>query len=203
MKKLLLLAGIGMLVSFTSLVETLSKKERKFAASHLKDTKNELLKSVKGLSDAQLNFKPAADKWSVKECVFHLAISETGIWQLVEATLKAPANPEKRVEIKMTDEKLLAGLSNRTNKIKTMEPFEPQNGKWANVDEALNALQEGRTKLIDYIKNTNEDMRSHIATQTPLGPLDAYQLVLLISSHTNRHMQQINEVKATPGFPAN
>lgn len=31
--------------------------------------------------------------------------------------------------------------------------------------------------------------------------VDAYQLILLISAHTNRHVQQINDVKADAGFP--
>ena len=43
-------------------------------------------------------------------------------------------------------------------------------------------------------------MRNHVG-QTPMGALDAYQIVLMISSHTNRHVQQINEVKADPNFP--
>ncbi len=37
---------------------------------------------------------------------------------------------------------------------------------------------------------------------TPLGrKLDAYQWVLLISAHCERHMKQIEEVKADPNFP--
>lgn len=201
MKKLVVLAGIAMLVSFSSPVETLTEKERKFATSNLKATKAALMKSVNGLSEAQLNFKPAADKWSVKECVFHLAISEAALWQWVEGTMKAPPNPEKRSEIKMTDEQVIAGTSSRANKVKTFETLEPQTAKWANADEALDALKEGRAILVDYVKNTDGDMRNHVAMQTPMGPLDAYQLVLLISSHTDRHMQQINEVKADPNFP--
>lgn len=163
MKKLLLFAGITMLVSFYAPVETLSKKERKFAASQLKTTKNELIKSVKGLSDAQLNFKQAPDKWSVKECVYHIALSETNLWQWVDGTLKAPANPDKRSDIKMTDEQVIAGVSGRTTKVKTFEALEPQSAKWANADEALNAFKEGRAKLIDYVKKTDDDMRSHVA----------------------------------------
>ncbi|MEO6734223.1 MAG: DinB family protein [Ferruginibacter sp.] len=203
MKQLLFLAGIILLASFSAPVDTLSKKERKFAASHLKSTKNDLIKSVKGMTDAQLNFKPSADKWSVKECVFHLALSENNLWQWTEGTLKAPANPEKRAEIKMTDEQVLAGVSSREHKIKTSETFEPKNAKWATVDEALGSLKEGREKLIDYMKNTTEDMRNHVATETPMGALDAYQLVLLLSAHTTRHMQQINELKGHPDFPKN
>ena len=59
----------------------ISSKERKFSANLMKDTKTELIKSVKGLSEAQLDYKAAPDKWSVKECVYHIAISEKNLWQ--------------------------------------------------------------------------------------------------------------------------
>lgn len=201
MKKLCLLFIIAAFSGFYSPDSPLTKKERKFAANHLKETRNDLAKTVEGLSEAQLNFKPAPDRWSIKECVYHLAISETAIWQWIDATIKAPANPEKRADIKMTDEQVLQGIANREHKIKTSEAFEPKNAKWANVDEALKDMKENRKKAIDYINTTNEELRNHVATETPLGALDAYQLVLLLSQHTNRHMQQINEVKADPNFP--
>ena len=203
MKKLLSLAGIALLFSFSFPVETLTEKERKFASSHLENTHAELMKSVKGLSDAQLNFKPAADKWSVKECAFHLTMAEASLRQWVESALKAPANPEKRSEIKMSDDQVIAGLSSRENKVKTYDFLEPRNGKWANADEAMITLEKDRTSLIDFVKNTDKDLRNHVAMETPLGPLDTYQLVLFISSHTTRHMKQIDEVKADPNFPKN
>jgi hypothetical protein len=182
---------------------SLSKKERKFIVHHLKETKADFLKSVKDLSEAQLNFKPAADKWSVKECAQHLALAEAGLWQWAEMTLKQPANPEKRAEIKMTDDAMLKGVTNRAQKAQAPENFQPKNAKWATLDETLTAYKEQRMKLIDYMKNTTEDMRGHIAVETPFGPIDSYQIVLLISAHSNRHTQQINEVKANPDFPKN
>jgi DinB superfamily len=182
---------------------SLSKKERKFIVHHLKETKADFLKSVKNLSEAQLNFKPAPDKWSVKECAQHLALAEAGLWQWAEMTLKQTANPDKRTEIKMTDEDMLKGVTNRAQKAQYPENFQPKNAKWATIDETLNAFKEQRGKLIDNIKNTTEDMRGHIAAETPFGPIDAYQIVLLISAHSSRHTQQINEVKANPDFPKN
>jgi len=201
MKKFLLFSSIVMLASFYAPVETLSKKERKMATAHLKTTQKEVMKSIKGLSEAQLNFKSAPDRWSVKECMYHIALSENNLWQWVDGTLKAPANPDKRADIKMTDEQVIAGVSSRATKAKTFEALEPKSAKWANTDEALAAFLEGRSKLINYVKNTSDDMRNHVAMQSPVGALDAYQLILLISSHTNRHVQQINEVKADVGFP--
>ena len=86
---------------------SINKQERKAAISLMKDTKADVLRSVKGLSEAQLNFKTAPDKWSVRECMYHIAISEKNLWDMMEAAMKAPANPEKRSEIKMTDEQLI------------------------------------------------------------------------------------------------
>ncbi len=179
---------------------SLSKKERKSAISLMKDTKADVLKSVKGLSAAQLNFKAAPDKWSVKECMYHIAISEKNLWDLMEATMKAQANPEKRSEMKMTDEQLVKMMEDRSFKVKTVAAFEPVNTPYKSLDEALEAFKTRRADHIKYMKSTTEDMRNHVA-QMPFGWLDCYQLCLMVASHSNRHTQQINEVKADPAFP--
>ena len=179
----------------------ISKKERKFAADHMKESKSDVSKSVKGLSEAQLNFRAGTDKWTIKECVYHIAISEKNIWSMMfEPTLKAAANPEKRSEIKMTDEQLVKTLEDRSFKVKTNEKFEPKNTPYKSLDEALADFKAARTEHIKYIKHTTEDLRNHVA-QTPLGWVDCYQITLFISAHTNRHLQQIEEVKADPNFP--
>ena len=178
-----------------------SKQERKTAVNLMKDTKTEVLKSVKGLSEAQLNFKQAADKWSVKECMYHIAISEKNLWDMMEGAMKAPANPEKRSEMKMTDEQLIKMMEDRSFKVKTVAPFEPVNTPYKSLDEAVEAFKGMRAEHIKYMKSTTEDMRNHVV-QMPFGWLDCYQLCLMMASHSNRHMQQINEVKADPNFPS-
>lgn len=201
MKKLFLLAAVATLVSFYAPVEPLSKKERKLAVSNLKASKQDLIKAVKGLSEEQLNFKPAEDKWSVKECVYHIALSEANLRQWIDGTVKAPANPEKKADIKVTDDQVMKGISDRSNKVKTFEALEPKSAKWSTMEEALKDFGTNRESLIDYVKTTQDDLRGHITPQTPMGPLDAYQLILFLSSHSTRHILQINEVKADPGFP--
>src|SRR5438552_19117656 len=112
---LLVITGLAGTLKDTSL----SEKERKTATSLLKDTKADVLKSVKGLSDAQLNFKAAPDRWSVKECMYHIAISEKNLWDMLEGSMKTAANPEKRSEIKVTDDQLIKMMEDRSNKVKT------------------------------------------------------------------------------------
>jgi uncharacterized damage-inducible protein DinB len=198
MKQLFLLPLVA-IMAFAS-PTALTKKERKFARENLKDTKKELVKTVKGLSEAQLKFKPAENRWSVEECVKHIAAAELLLWQTVENGLKQPANPEKRSEIKMSDEQLLKGIKDRSSKFQAPEPIQPKNTTFQSTEEALSAFRTNRDKLIEYMKNTQEDMRNHVIN-FPVGMMDAYQLVLLVSAHSSRHTDQIKEVMADPNFP--
>jgi hypothetical protein len=180
--------------------DILSKKERKSAAEHMKNTKAELQEAIKGLTAAQLDYKISADKWSVKECVYHIAISEKNLWAMLETSMKAGPTPEKKKDLKVTDEQVIKMIEDRTTKVKTIASFEPQNTPYKSLDEAMNDFKVARASHIKYIKATSEDLRNHFV-QMPFGLLDCYQLCLMISSHTNRHTQQLKEVKADPGFP--
>ncbi len=199
MKRLFLLASAIMMLSFL-VVDPISKKERSYASKLLKETEKAVKGQIKGLSEAQLKFKPAPDRWSIEECVKHIAASEEMFWQMMEGTVKSPANPEKRGEIGMTDDQLIQKIEDRSTKVKTNEKLMPENLKYKDTDEAFESFKKDRDKLVEYVKDTKDELRNHVAT-TPVGMLDSYQLILFTAAHTNRHTQQIIEIKADPGFP--
>ena len=180
---------------------TISKDERKTAVSLMKDTYKVAIGATKGLSEDQLNYKAAPDKWSVQECFFHIAAAEKLLWTMFESAMKAPANPEKRTEIKVTDEQVIKMVEDRTKKAQAPEPIQPKNTGYTSLAEALIDFENNRMAHIKYMKNTTEDLRNHVV-QLPVGWIDCYQLYLFIAGHSNRHTQQINEVKANTGFPA-
>jgi DinB superfamily len=194
---LLVITGLAGTITSTSL----TSKERKFAANHLKDTKINVVKSVKSLSPSQFNFKAAADKWSIKECVFHIVLTERNLWGIVDAAMKHPANPDKRIEIKLTDDRVIAMVEDRSKKFKTSKSLEPKEATFNTVDEALESFKSSRTEHIKYLKTTTEDLRNHVI-RLPIGWIDCYQACLFMSAHSNRHMQQIEEVKANANFPS-
>ena len=180
--------------------DVISKKERKFAADHMKNTKAEAQDALKGLSLAQLTYKATPESWSVQECVYHIALSEKTLWEMIEKSMKAGPTPEKKKDAKMSDAEVIKRNEDRTNKRKTFPILEPQAASYKSLDEAMNDFKTGRAAHIKYIKATSEDLRNHFV-QMPFGLIDCYQLCLFISAHTNRHVQQINELKADPGFP--
>ena len=193
---LLVITGLAGTINDSSL----SKKERKYAISLMRETRDGAIKSTRGLSDAQLNYKATPEKWSVKECMYHIAGAEKLLWSLFENSMKGPANPEKRSEIKVTDDQLVKMIENRTVKAQAPEPIQPKNTGFNTLDDALEDFKKNRLDHIKYLKNSTEDLRNHVL-QMPFGWIDCYQLSLMIAAHSNRHTQQINEVKANPGFP--
>lgn len=195
---LLVITGIAGTVSENALTKT----ERKYAAGLMKDTYKDILKSTKGLSEAQLNFKAAPDRWSVKECMYHIASAEKMLWEMFETSMKASANPEKRSEIKLTDEQVVKMVEDRSRKATAPEPMQPKNTGYASMEAAMAEFKSNRLEHIKYIKNSTEDLRNHVI-QVPFGWIDGYQFYLFIAAHSNRHTQQMNEVKASSGFPAN
>lgn len=202
MKKTVFFAVIVAAFAFIAPNDPLTKKERKEAIQLLKSTEKDLLQEVKGLSEAQLKYKPAPDRWSIEECVIHIAATEKLLWQATDAGIKQPANPEKRSEIKMTDEQLITGIGDRSQKRQTSDNLKPENSTFKSMNEALESLKSSREMLTDYIKSTPEDLRNHVLTM-PFGSVDSYQMFLFIAAHNTRHTRQIMEVKADPGFPKN
>ncbi len=179
--------------------EPISKSDREFGASVLNAGRKLFLDSLAGLSDAQANFKPAPDKWSIAEVAEHVALSETFIFQASEAAMKSPAR-EKLADPSKLDQKILAALPNRTVKATAPEPLRPQN-HFKSLPETVAAFKTSRDAHIKYVEETQDALREHFYKHSAFGDLDAFEWILYISAHTDRHVAQILEVKASPEFP--
>jgi hypothetical protein len=202
MLKLVVLIPALLLLNFTSLETGITKAERKVAIDYLKQTKADLLKSIKGLSEEQLNFKASPESWSVAECVEHIAISETNLFGMIQGTLKEESNPAKRSEVKITDDGIYNAIVDRSYKVQTQEAFKPT-GKFGSHDATIKEFVSKRDANIKYTETTEDDLRNHFFTfpVAALGTVDSYQLIIFMAGHAKRHTLQIEEVKANPAFP--
>ncbi len=191
--------GVALIGSLAIAQATLTDEERSKAMEHLKTTNAELLKTVKGLSEAQLNYKPTEDAWSIANCVEHIAISENNIFGIVQMTLQNDPDPSLRSEVKMSDDQVIGLIQSREQKIKTRPEFEPT-GKFGDYKGSLSEFKNKRKENMKFVKSSQDDLRNRYF-DFPFGKVDAYQVVLFMSGHTKRHTDQIKEVMADAGFP--
>jgi hypothetical protein len=179
--------------------ESLTKAERERLVNHLQKTRQFLLDEVAGLSEAQANFKPAEDRWSIAECAEHITLSEDFLRGAVGQAMQAPAAPERKEELKGKEDQVLQFVTDRSQKFQAPEPLRPT-GRWDSLEATIEVFKASRKKTLDYAHSTPEDLRSHIVA-FPTGDMDAYQFLLFLSGHTERHTLQIQEVKAHSDFP--
>jgi uncharacterized damage-inducible protein DinB len=181
----------------------LTATERESALQQFQATRDNFLKSIAGLSQKQWAFKPAPDRWSVAEVAEHIAVSESTLFGLVQRRImQSPAAPEKREQVKGKDQLILERMPDRSHKAQAPEFLRPT-GRWATEAELTKAFEDSRNTTMDYIRTTNDDLRDHFFDHQVFGTLDGYQWLLLISAHSARHTEQIEEVKADPNFPKN
>lgn len=179
----------------------LTPEEREFALKQYETTRDNFLKSISGLSQKQWTFKPAPDRWSVAEVAEHITVSESTIMGLIQKQIMtSPADPAKRAEVKGKDQIILQRMPDRSHKAQAPEMLRPT-GRWATETDLVKVFEDSRKANMDYIRTTNDDLRDHFYTHPAFGLLDGYQWLLLLSSHSARHTEQIEEVKADPNFP--
>ena len=174
--------------------------ERSYLVDQLVQTKKDMLASIKGLSAEQWRFKPAPNVWSVAECAEHIILAEDYLGGFAQQLLKTPAVERPEKSNSEADRKLFAAVEDRSHKATAPEPITPT-GKFATPEDAAREFTQRRDKNIAYVKSTSDELRAHVAKGTPLGDADAYQLLLLMASHSGRHTAQIREVEANAAYP--
>ncbi|HKH99847.1 MAG TPA: DinB family protein [Candidatus Sulfotelmatobacter sp.] len=200
MKRVSLLCSIVVFSSALAFGQTLTQADRDKGVQYLQQTRDGVVEAVKGLSEAQLKFKPGPDRWSVAETLEHIALAEDFIFQnTTDKIMKAPAGVASRDTAKI-DAGVLAMIPDRSHKAQAPPPLVPT-GRWTET-ESLEHFLKSRAKTIEFLQTT-PDLRQHVA-DSPLGqPLDAYEWLLFIAAHSERHTKQILEVKADANFPKN
>jgi DinB superfamily len=189
-----------MLAPVATINAEITPQERDRIVKYLSTTGDQVIFEAANLVEAQWTFKPAPDRWSVGEVVEHLALAENMLFELQQKTAGgAPATPEQLAATKGKDETIVKVIPDRTQKAQAPEPLQPA-AKLGAQAAVMNTFRERRRKTVEYAGKTKDDLRARV-TDSPLGPLDAYQWLLVMGAHAERHLAQIREVKADPKFP--
>lgn len=179
--------------------QQVTQAEKDKALQYLQATKAKLIEATKGLSEAQWNFKTSPDRWSVAQVMEHIAASEDFIRDglIKDKVMSSPAGQPDR-DVKRIDEAVLLMIPDRTHKAQAPDPLQPRN-RFGSPDGSLRHFLESRAMTEQFLETT-PGLRNHVM-DGPVGKMDAYEFVLFIAAHSERHTKQILEVKADPNFP--
>jgi hypothetical protein len=189
---LVLLAIVVSASTFTS-ARAITAIERQRLVAHLEMTAGWLIDEVSGLSPKQLAFHPSPDSWSILEVLDHLVVVGPIYWQDLQTSLKAPPG---RASLSSDADILWYGID-RTSREKAI-PGEVPKGETRTLAATLDAYRRSHARLLEFARTTTDDLRAHFVVRQGC---DAYQWALLISTHEQRHVQQIREIKRHPSFP--
>jgi len=171
-----------------------SSLERQRLVAHFEMTESWLVDEVSHLSPAQLKFRPSPGSWSILDCVEHLDLSEPEYWRMLKKVMAAP--PSKDESPSEDVDRLWYGID-RTERTKTV-PAETPQSRFTELAPALAEFRALRKTMLQYVRTSKDDWRHHLV---PDWDRDAYQWLLMISAHSQRHILQIREIKHDPHFP--
>lgn len=178
-----------------------TEEDRQTLIEGLEQSRINLLNAVEGLSDAEWYFKEDASSWSIAEIVEHLGLQQDMHFREVYVLSKNPPHPEYVDQVSGNIEIILSYESDTTKGRATWN-VEPT-GRWCTKKDALSHFNMVRDKFIEFVSNTNADLKQHFTFRNLEDPndyrnvRDLHQIVLTTISHTNRHVHQIEALALT------
>jgi uncharacterized damage-inducible protein DinB len=157
--------------------------------------------AVSNLSEAQANFRPDENRWTIAEIVEHVSIVNDGFLRLAHKLLK-----EAESEPRPPKADLNLGHTSLDENGRQREPFQapervrPKGG--VSVEDSLAKMRMALAGFADIRPRLEAvDLSEQVFPHPALGPFNAYQWMILLGEHEERHRGQIERLKATAGFP--
>ena len=172
----------------------MSPDERAVLLDQLQSGKVSLASELEGLSDSQALFRPLSGGWSILDCVEHIALAESAMFILISRKSYPAGRGESR------EQAYLASSAKRGLKFQAPELMRPAD-RHPSVKAAFDAFADRRDRTMHYIETVEDDLRGRRTTHPVAGDINCRECLALLIGHPLRHLEQIREIKAAPGFP--
>ncbi|MGB6689470.1 MAG: DinB family protein [Terracidiphilus sp.] len=168
-----------------------NESEKRQMLALLDESRGALLKSLEDVTPEAALRAPAPGKWTILDCVEHLAVSEDYLLsQIVGAELiETSAIPPQR-------EALIAErAADRTRRFESPEEGRPI-GRFPTLAAAVEHFLASRERTLRFVESNREDLRLKVTTHPLIGPANCQEMLLTMAMHPLRHAQQVEETKA-------
>ena len=184
--------------------------EQELIILELNRTTKALRSEIEQLSDEQWNFREDDERWSIGEIVEHLEMQNQLHYREISVTSKAPQYLKFRAITKDQDSHFIK-YSTDPNKGKSQWFLVPL-GRYCDKTMGESAFYKARGELLKLVEDTDIDFRKQFTFRTPvegkditalkIGQVrDLHQLLLTGIAHTDRHLNQIRQIKQHSDYP--
>lgn len=158
------------------------------------------------LSEAQLNWQPAPEKWSIAQCLEHLAVATNKFHPYFTAAIarakKTNSHPVYRPSL-MGGWLIKLVSPESPRKLSAPKIFRP--GDSPNVRRSLVNFLEEQESFVQVVRTVEGIDYNKTRLRSPVTPLMRYSLAdafVITVVHGQRHLAQARRVRETPGFPS-
>jgi hypothetical protein len=146
---------------------------------------------VAGVSGEASKKAPGEGRWSMLDCMEHVAYVEEVLFsQVVNSRIaEEPLLNPKR------EERIAKYGADRSRAIDAPDRAKPT-GRFATIEDATAHFLASRAKTIQFVENCEEDMRCRTAMHPLFGVVNCQEMLLVIAVHPHRHKGQLEEIKA-------
>ena len=158
--------------------------------------------AISNLTEAQANFRPDENQWTIAEIVEHVSIIDNNLLRITHKLLKEAESTPKpsKADLNLGHTSLDENGRQHPGPLPAPERVRPQGGvriedSLAKIGTALAGFAEIQARLEAV------DLSEHMFSHPFLGAINVYQWMVLVAEHKDRHRGQIERLKSTAGFP--
>ena len=179
----------------------MTTEDRSKVLHWLEESRQEFLMAIDGVSEEQWKWKPTPERWSVGETAEHIVLAEAMLFENVKKAVSSPVNPAWEEQTKGKTEFIERVMAPRLGKAQAPEPIVPRSGM--TLAQVKERFEQQRAEIVKFASDNSVALKEHTAEHPfpVFGTLNAYQWLIYVPLHTERHDKQIAEVKATAGYP--
>ncbi|MED2974525.1 DinB family protein [Fictibacillus sp. B-59209] len=152
------------------------------------EIRRQLLETVSGLSDDQLNEPEEKGRWSIMQTLHHLYLMEKSITIIISNRLKSKITVSAEPKpIEMTVD--------RSRKVDA-PVFAVPTKRYLTLEKIKEKLEESRNELNKVANSNDQEALEQKSYPHPVfGPMPLKQWIPFVGYHEKRHLAQIEEIK--------
>jgi DinB superfamily len=169
----------------------MAPQEKTEIVQNLEQSREEFFATVAGVTEEQALLNPEPGRWSVLECVEHVALVEDRFYGWLQKAQKLEA---ARIS-KEKESDLMVRVPDRSVKAKSPEAVVPI-GRFATLAQALDHFTAARARSVQFAEERCDDLYYLAAEHPRFGPVNGVELLIIAAGHSRRHGEQIREARA-------